>query len=40
MTQTRAGRPTKNNSKVYVDSLLIDCLAKKKKTLMAMRYVR
>ena len=38
MTQKRAGRPTKNNSKVDVDSLLIEFLAKKK-TLMAMRYV-
>ena len=29
MTQKRAGRPTKNNNKVDVDSLLIEFLAKK-----------
>ena len=32
MTQKRAGRPTKNNSKVDVDSLLIEFLAKKENT--------
>ena len=39
MSQKRAGRHTKDNSKVDVDSLLIEFLAKKKKTIMAMRYV-
>ena len=33
MTQKRAGRPNKNNSKVDVDSLLIEFLAKKRKHL-------
>ena len=32
MTQKRAGRPYKNNSKVDVDSLLIGFLAKKENT--------
>ena len=31
MTQKRAGRPNTNNSKVDVDSLLIESLAKKRK---------
>ena len=38
MTQKRAGRPNNNNSKVDVDSLLIEFVAKKE-TLMAMIYV-
>ena len=37
MTHKRAGRPTKNNSKVDVDTLLIE-FKQKKKTLMAMGY--